>query len=70
MALMCINGSAQCTGCMMCQEEKPESTWCDNCGKDLVYGMHAIYKLSEDEDAECYCKNCFPRIALERCKVS
>lgn len=47
MALMCINGSAQCTGCMMCQEEH-----CANCGKIL----NDKYMLPGDD--QLYCRRC------------
>lgn len=55
MALTCISGCGECTGCMMCQEEAR----CACCGAPLgddIYSGNGRWVIPDDE--ELYCSRC------------
>ena len=49
MAMVCINGSRECTGCMNCLDEEVRAFYCPVCGKK-IYEDSAVYidKRSDD----------------------
>lgn len=55
MAMICVNGARECTGCQDCYTE-PKSFHCPMCGAVLDYG-DTIYFVRENDEI-IGCENC------------
>lgn len=47
MAMICVNGSRECTGCMACQSEPTPVGHCVTC-KEPIYGPDDYYEIDGD----------------------
>lgn len=47
-AMICVNGCRECTGCMQCQAD-PEPIYCDVCGKEVEH----LYKNEAGDVVGC-----------------
>ena len=52
MAMICVNGCKECTGCGNCQEQK---TYCDCCGERIVCYYYEI-------NGRTICKGCLEEL--------
>ncbi len=55
MALLCVRGSGECSGCMKCQKQKAVYE-CDCCGEE-IYENEKYYQV----DDKRFCINCVER---------
>lgn len=53
MAMVCIDGVSECTGCMQCYEAPKPVKWCCECGR-AIYELDTYYDIFED----IYCEDC------------
>ena len=53
MALMCINGNRECTGCSACQNERERTYYCPICGEEIFETVFV-----SDDGEVIGCENC------------
>ena len=60
MAMVCVNGSSECTGCMQCEEEK--EYYCPVCGEKLEWDEQ-VYVVNGNEIIGC--ENCIETMSAD-----
>ena len=56
MAMICVNGARECTGCMACQPD-PEPVYCPVCGEETT---EYLYKDKSGDVVGC--ENCITQV--------
>ena len=53
MAMICVKGKGECTGCMSCYEHEEKKLYCPVCGRRINYDEQVYIDKQSDEILGC-----------------